>query len=418
MIDGRRGREDSASAMGTATDTTETEEHRLGDERLSAGPVVALDGGSANHTDPALHLTNSVDPAPVVDPTDGAPVADPTDMVRAVATDDTVQASSAGASGEPSDGERNRAARLLRGVGPGLARRGVKADDVTVLGMLVAGLTGAVIATGHLWIAIFLLTTGGLMDTVDGAVAKAAGTASKRGAFFDSVADRIADMFIFGGLAWYFAAGPGHDPRLAIVPFVILGVSNTISYTRAKAESLGFEARGGLMERAERLIGLGIALLVHTFVPAAFVPLLFVLLALCVVTAVQRFFKVWIKATVQTGEAGATTVAGLAEAASEMWTGLRARRVPRVESRWRAWRLSTAGERPGRVVVTSRTRSRRREEPLSIRLRRAFQTERQTERSAGRLAVRPRAAHAGQARSERRLRGNESALRRRLGPGH
>ena len=106
------------------------------------------------------------------------------------------------------------------------------------------------------------------MDTLDGVVAKAAGTASNKGAFFDSVADRVSDALIFGGVAWYFASGS--DPRLAVLPFAIFGVSAVISYERAKAESLGYDAKGGLMERAERLILLGVALLLHVI----FVPLL------------------------------------------------------------------------------------------------------------------------------------------------
>ena len=186
--------------------------------------------------------------------------------------------------------EKSRAgfARTLRAIGPRLVSMGV-----TVLGMLVAGGTGVVLGLGHLYWAVALVTFGGLMDTLDGAVAKAAGTSSKRGAFFDSVSDRIADMFIFGGLAWYFAAGPGHDPKLALIPFAILGVSNTISYERAKAESLGYVAKGGLMERAERLILLGVALLLHIVL----VPILLVLLGLCVMTASQRFFRVWQQAS-------------------------------------------------------------------------------------------------------------------------
>ena len=124
------------------------------------------------------------------------------------------------------------------------------------------------IGTGRFWVGVVLLTVGGLMDTLDGVVAKAAGTASKRGAFFDSVADRVADALIFGGMAWYLASG--HDPRLALLPFAILGVSAVISYERAKAESLGYDAKGGLMERAERLILLGIALALHVIL----VPLL------------------------------------------------------------------------------------------------------------------------------------------------
>jgi CDP-diacylglycerol--glycerol-3-phosphate 3-phosphatidyltransferase len=295
--------------------------------------------------------------------------------------------------------------RTLKAIGPRLHAMGVKADHVTVLGMLLAGVTGVTIGLGYLYVAIVLLTVGGLMDTLDGAVAKAAGTTSKRGAFFDSVSDRVADMFIFGGLAWYFAAGPGHDPKMALIPFAILGVSNTISYERAKAESLGYNAKGGLMERAERLIGLGVCLLLHVIL----VPLLAVLLALCVVTGWQRFFKVWRQASEP-----AAAEAGLAGAASGAAATLRPHRPPRVESRWRAWRdASTAPERRRRrVTVASRARSRRRDEPLSIRLRQAFQSERSGTRPTTRTATR-----AGRARAERRRQGADSSFRRRLGSG-
>jgi len=65
------------------------------------------------------------------------------------------------------------------------------------------------------------------MDTLDGLVAKAAGTASKRGAFFDSVADRVADALIFGGMAWYLARATTRGWRCS--RFGDLGVSAVIS---------------------------------------------------------------------------------------------------------------------------------------------------------------------------------------------
>jgi CDP-diacylglycerol--glycerol-3-phosphate 3-phosphatidyltransferase len=293
--------------------------------------------------------------------------------------------------------------RILNGISPRLVAHGVTADHVTVVGMLVAALTGVMIGLGHLYLAVALVTFGGLMDTLDGAVAKAAGTSSKRGAFFDSVSDRIADMFVFGGLAWYFAAGPGHDPKLALLPFAILGVSNTISYERAKGELLGYEAKGGLMERAERLIVVGLALLVHIVM----VPILWVLLGLCVITACQRFFKVWRQATVV---AGADDTA-LAASGSRPISG---RRPARVESRWRTWREASGApdRRRRRVAVASRARSRRREQPLSIRLRQAFANEREGSRTPTRTLAR-----SGRARTERRRQGAESSFRRRLGSG-
>ena len=102
---------------------------------------------------------------------------------------------------------------------------------------------------------ILLLFPTGLPDLFDGPVAKASGRASVRGAFFDSVADRISDAFLFGGVAWYLAAH--HHGEMVLLPFAILAVTSLISYQRAKAELLGLSAKGGLMERAERFILLG-----------------------------------------------------------------------------------------------------------------------------------------------------------------
>jgi CDP-diacylglycerol--glycerol-3-phosphate 3-phosphatidyltransferase len=122
-------------------------------------------------------------------------------------------------------------------------------------------------------------------------VAKASGTASPRGAFFDSVSDRVSDSLVLGGVAWYLA---GHDgAHAALLPFAVLGASTLISYERAKAESLGFSAKGGLMERAERVIALCVGLLFG----AVLVPVLWVMLTLTLVTAVQRFVMVWKQAS-------------------------------------------------------------------------------------------------------------------------
>src|SRR5690606_27512951 len=112
-----------------------------------------------------------------------------------------------------------------------------------------------------------------------------------RGAFFDSVSDRVTDALLLGGIAWYLSStNPG---RIAILPLAVLGASMLISYERAKAESLGFDAKGGLMERAERLIALGVGLLFDSVL----IPVLWLMLVLTLITAVQRFVKVWQQAS-------------------------------------------------------------------------------------------------------------------------
>ena len=90
---------------------------------------------------------------------------------------------------------------------------------------------------------VVLLAASALPDLLDGAVAKASGTASPRGAFFDSVADRVTDALVLGGIAWYLASTEGG--HAAMLPFAVLGASMLISYERAKAESLGFRPRAG-----------------------------------------------------------------------------------------------------------------------------------------------------------------------------
>ena len=128
----------------------------------------------------------------------------------------------------------------------------------------------------------------GIPDLLDVAVDKAAGTASARVAFFHSVADRLNDAMLFGGVTWYlFDAEPGS--RVVLLPMAILGVSLLVSYQRAKAESLGFNAKGGLMERAERFIVLGFGLVISSLL----IPVLWFLFVATAGTAVFRFQKVW-----------------------------------------------------------------------------------------------------------------------------
>lgn len=172
-------------------------------------------------------------------------------------------------------------------LGHALRRLGLTADVLTVLGLCWCAGTAVAIGAGAWPLAIVLLIVAGFHDLFDGAVAKATGTSSVRGAFFDSVSDRLADAMLFGGAAWYLAAH--REGTLVMLPFAILAVAFLVSYQRAKAESLGLAAKGGLMERAERMILLGVALLTT----AVFVPVLIALLALTSMTAIGRFVRIW-----------------------------------------------------------------------------------------------------------------------------
>jgi CDP-diacylglycerol--glycerol-3-phosphate 3-phosphatidyltransferase len=108
-----------------------------------------------------------------------------------------------------------------------------------------------------------------------------------RGSFFDSVVDRVSDALLLGGVAYFLVAQQRGE--LVLLPFAIMTSTFLISYQRSKAESLGIAAKGGLMERAERMILLGVALLYHSF----FIPVLWLLLVLTTMTALGRFWRVW-----------------------------------------------------------------------------------------------------------------------------
>ena len=177
--------------------------------------------------------------------------------------------------------------RGLDPIGAVLCRLGVSADGVTFFGIAMAAVAAVVIGRGQLILGLVFLILAGLSDALDGPIAKASGTSSVRGAFFDSVSDRVCDALLFGGLTWHLGSTePGH---IFMLPVALMGVSLLVSYQRAKAESLGLDAKGGLMERAERFVVLG-AGLAFSFV---LIPVLWAMLGLTAATAVHRFVKVW-----------------------------------------------------------------------------------------------------------------------------
>jgi CDP-diacylglycerol---glycerol-3-phosphate 3-phosphatidyltransferase len=179
--------------------------------------------------------------------------------------------------------------RSLEPVGKGLQRAGINADVLTVIGLGFAVGTAFLIASGHLVLAVFGVIATGVPDILDGTVARNSGRAGPRGAFLDSVSDRVSDAVMFGGVAWYFT---GEGEYLPVLAFAAVALSMLISYERAKAESLGFSAKGGIMERAERMVLLAIGLAFNILVPV-----MWLMLVLTAFTALQRFVKVWRQAT-------------------------------------------------------------------------------------------------------------------------
>ncbi|HTZ08070.1 MAG TPA: CDP-alcohol phosphatidyltransferase family protein [Acidimicrobiales bacterium] len=239
---------------------------------------------------------------------------------------------------------RDAVDRTTKPVGRALVRARITADVLTVVGLVMSVVTALVVGSGHLALGIVMLFPTGLPDLFDGPVAKASGRASVRGAFFDSVADRIADAFLFGGVAWYLAAR--HHGVAVLLPFAALAITALISYQRAKAELLGLPAKGGLMERAERFILLGFCFIAGAVSASAFVPALWVFLGLLTLTAAGRFVSVW---RVAEGPPPVAATVARATEDDDARRSLGRWREGRVDSRWRTWR-ETRAQRDGAVV--------------------------------------------------------------------
>ena len=209
--------------------------------------------------------------------------------------------------------------RAVKPIGNGLRRTGMTPDHLTVIGLVVAAGAAVAIGYGKLYLGLVLVILAALPDLLDGALAKASNTSSQRGAFFDSVVDRVTDALLLGGVAWYLALRD--TPQLAVLPFAVMALSSVISYQRAKAESLGLYAKGGLMERAERIIALCLGLLFNRLL----VPILWIMLVLTAITCIQRFVTVWKQAAV--APATAARIAMRRERRQELRVRIENRRI-------------------------------------------------------------------------------------------
>jgi CDP-diacylglycerol--glycerol-3-phosphate 3-phosphatidyltransferase len=141
-------------------------------------------------------------------------------------------------------------------VGNLLIRWGVSPNTVTFIGTLgvcVGAL--AFFPFGQLLWGVVFITVFVFSDMIDGYMARTTGQTSAFGAFLDSTLDRIGDAAIFGGLALYYI-GPGDDHAIAALAIYCLSLGSVTSYARAKAESLGMQAKVGIAERADRLVAI------------------------------------------------------------------------------------------------------------------------------------------------------------------
>jgi CDP-diacylglycerol--glycerol-3-phosphate 3-phosphatidyltransferase/CDP-diacylglycerol--inositol 3-phosphatidyltransferase len=143
-----------------------------------------------------------------------------------------------------------------------LLRLGVKPDHVTIVGTIGVS-AGALwfFPRGQFFVGVMVVTAFVFSDLMDGYMARKTGQSSKWGAFLDSTLDRVGDAAVFGGLLLYYTR-PDAETTLGPAE-VYLGLSlaclvlgSLTSYARARAESLGMQAKGGIAERADRLVAI------------------------------------------------------------------------------------------------------------------------------------------------------------------
>ena len=173
-------------------------------------------------------------------------------------------------------------------------RLGISPDAVTLVGTLGVA-AGALVffPQGWLWQGVLVVTAFVFSDLIDGAMARKIGRTDTFGAFLDSTLDRIADAALFGGMALFFA-WQTEDRLYLVLALVCLAMGSVTSYARSKGEQLGFNAKTGLAERPDRLVGL----LVPTFfgdlldLPILYEVALWLIAALSTITVAQRILLV------------------------------------------------------------------------------------------------------------------------------
>ena len=174
---------------------------------------------------------------------------------------------------------------ILRPITTALIRSGIHPNTLTMVGFAISCIAGWVYGGGSLGWAAFVLLLAGLFDMLDGAVAREGHRISRFGAFLDSNVDRYAEIVVFVGIVWRF-----HDDLVSQIAalFAITG-SLMVSYTKARAEGLGQEVHGGLLQRPERIVLLALGSL---FGMIGLKIVLWVLAVLTNLTSIQRMMLV------------------------------------------------------------------------------------------------------------------------------
>jgi CDP-diacylglycerol--glycerol-3-phosphate 3-phosphatidyltransferase len=177
--------------------------------------------------------------------------------------------------------------KVLQPLGSFLNQHKISPNLLTLAGLGFATVTSFFLIEGWFWAGLIGLIFSSLPDMLDGAVARVRPkTDSLKGAFLDSVIDRVVDLLLFGGIGVYGVINENHV--LAILGFFAYGAASLVSYQRAKAESLAMYGKGGFFERAERLIFLGVGLAFYPYLET----ILFIIVVGTTLSAGWRFYQI------------------------------------------------------------------------------------------------------------------------------
>ncbi len=178
-----------------------------------------------------------------------------------------------------------------------LIRTGVRPNTITTIGTGLVLVSAVAYAAGEIRLGGLLLLLSGVADTLDGQVARSGEMVTKFGAFYDSTLDRVGDGATFIGIGAFLLTAPDVAYKVPAVITCMLAILSSllVSYARARAEGLGLDCKVGIAQRAERILGLGVASLIIGAGPRALVleGIVAILAVASIITVVQRFVYVY-----------------------------------------------------------------------------------------------------------------------------
>lgn len=183
------------------------------------------------------------------------------------------------------DQMRLRFRGVLDPIGAFLNRIGLMPNTMTILGLIGNTVGAILLAQGRMTAGGLIILAMGPVDALDGTMARLRGEPSEFGAFVDSVTDRYSELVIFGGLLIYYVLQGNWTA--ALVTYLAAAGSVLVSYVRARASSLGYDTKVGILTRMERYLVLAPTLVFN-------IPLvgLWIIAILANITALQRIWDV------------------------------------------------------------------------------------------------------------------------------